>query len=176
MLDDGRLTDSQGRVVDFKNTIIIMTSNIGSSAITGLAFEATPEEVEAAVKDALTAHFKPEFLNRVDDKVVFNPLSKAELQRIVALQLTRLRKRLRAKNMALDLTDAALSQLATESYEPAYGARPVKRAIMTLVETPLSRGILGGKFGDGDVVRVDYSEEKSFTYEKVDDEIAHFLK
>ncbi len=149
ILDDGRLTDSQGRTVDFRNTVIIMTSNIGSSWIleTGTSDWAL---VETQVTAALRGHFKPEFLNRVDDIVIFRPLGEAQIGHIVGLQLHRLDKLLADRKITLTLSDEAKALIATEGYEPAFGARPLKRAIQRLLQNPLALALLEGKFKDGD--------------------------
>jgi ATP-dependent Clp protease ATP-binding subunit ClpB len=149
ILDDGRLTDSQGRTVDFRNTVVIMTSNVGSQIILERG-TADWAEVEAAVLGALRQHFRPEFLNRVDDIIVFRPLSRAQLEDIVELQLTRLRQLLAEKKITLDLTPEAKHALTSEGYDPTYGARPLKRAIQRLIQNPLSLAILEGRFHEGD--------------------------
>ncbi len=154
ILDDGRLTDSQGRVVDFKNTVIIMTSNIGSQYISdlGLADETT---LRSRVQEALREHFRPEFLNRVDETVIFQQLSRDQIARIVDIQLERVRRRLADRKIALELTDAAKLLLGDEGFDPVYGARPLKRTIQRRVLDPLSLELLEGKFHDGDTIRVD---------------------
>jgi ATP-dependent Clp protease ATP-binding subunit ClpB len=136
VLDDGRLTDGQGRTVDFRNTVLIMTSNVRSA-------------------DALRDVFRPEFLNRIDEIVEFQPLSREQLGEIVDLQLERLRDRLAERRIELELTDAAKETLAEAGWDPAYGARPLKRAIQRLVENPLALRLLEGDFADGDAIRVD---------------------
>lgn len=149
ILDDGRLTDSQGRTVDFRNTVIIMTSNVGSHDI----LESTGTDwalVEAQVLRALRAHFRPEFLNRVDDTVVFHPLSEADIGQIVELQLKRMDKLLADRKLTLVLTPEARALLAREGYDPAFGARPLKRAIQRLVQNPLALAVLEGRFTEGD--------------------------
>ena len=153
ILDDGRLTDSQGRTVDFRNTVIIMTSNIGSSWILeqGTADWAL---VETQVTQALRSHFKPEFLNRVDDVIIFHPLSEEHIARIVALQLDRMEQLLAERKLTLDVTPQARALLAREGYDPAFGARPLKRAIQRLVQNPLAMAVLEGKFAEGDRIRV----------------------
>ena len=128
LLDDGRLTDGQGRTVDFSNTIVIMTSNIGSQHIVDLAGQDREEEIRDSVMDALRSEFLPEFLNRVDDVIVFHPLGKAELRQIVDLQLTRLAEQLENNGYNLEVTDSARDLLASESYDPVYGARPLKKS------------------------------------------------
>jgi len=166
VLDDGRLTDGQGRTVDFKNTVIVMTSNIGSAQIQELAGRGAEEwEVEAAVKEMLKGHFRPEFLNRVDEVIVFHPLSKDQLTRIVDVQLDHLRKRLAARGLALHVADDAKRLLADEGYDPAYGARPLKRVIQQRLENPLAGRILRGEFAEGETVRVDVDPAKhDFTF------------
>ncbi len=152
ILDDGRLTDSQGRTVDFRNTVVIMTSNIGGHAILEQG-EENWSQVETHVLRALRAHFKPEFLNRVDDIIVFHQLGEAEIEHIVELQLTRMDKLLGEKKLTLELTPEAKSLLAHDGYDPAYGARPLKRAIQRLVQNPLAMAVLEGKFKDGDKIK-----------------------
>jgi ATP-dependent Clp protease ATP-binding subunit ClpB len=168
VLDDGRLTDGQGRTVDFKNTVIIMTSNIGSAEIQRLTGQNAAEwEVEAAVKDLLKGHFRPEFLNRVDETIVFHPLSKQQLTKIVDVQLDGLRKRLAARNLRLSITDSAKKLLADEGYDPQFGARPLKRVIQHRLENPLATRILAGEFAEGDTIHVDADAAKgTFRFEK----------
>ncbi|HEY0394465.1 MAG TPA: ATP-dependent chaperone ClpB [Candidatus Elarobacter sp.] len=158
ILDDGRLTDGQGRTVDFKNTIVIMTSNIGSHRILDASNDAGGAEfavMRATILDELRQSFRPEFLNRIDEIVVFHKLSEEQLKEIVEIQLDRVRTRLRDRRITLEITDAAKTHLVRSGYEPAYGARPLKRAIQREVETPLGRKILAGEVRDGDVVRID---------------------
>ena len=165
ILDDGRLTDSQGRTVDFKNTVIIMTSNIGSAWI----LEAGTSDwaaVEAQVTSALRTHFKPEFLNRVDDIIIFRPLAEEQIAHIVDLQLKRMDALLAERKMTLEVTDDAKHLIATEGYDPAFGARPLKRAIQRLIQNPLAMAILEGKFGDGDRVKVTAAGDQ-LAFEKV---------
>ena len=158
VLDDGRITDGQGRTVDFKNTVIIMTSNIGSQHI----LEATDnaEQREARVLDALRGHFRPEFLNRVDETIIFDRLTDTDLTQIVEIQLARLTKRLAAQKITLTLSDAAKLHLAHEGYDPIYGARPLKRAIQRSVLDPLSLEILAGRFREGDSITADAVDGK----------------
>ena len=155
VLDDGRITDGQGRTVDFKNTVIIMTSNIGSQA---LLEDDNTEQREAAVMEALRGHFRPEFLNRVDEIVMFDRLSDADLKEIVAIQIRRVAARLEERNIRLDVTEKAEGFLAQEGYDPVYGARPLKRAIQRAMLDPLSLKLLEGHFKDGDTIRVDIAE------------------
>jgi ATP-dependent Clp protease ATP-binding subunit ClpB len=160
ILDDGRLTDGQGRTVDFKNTIVIMTSNIGSHRILdyrGAFAGASYEHMEAAVLDELRKHFRPEFLNRVDEIVVFHALTEEHLKEIVDIQLRRLLRRLEERHIHLELTDAAKEHLVSVGHDPAYGARPLKRAIQKEVETGLGRQLLQGKIREGQTVIVDYN-------------------
>jgi len=168
VLDDGRLTDGQGRTVDFKNTVIVMTSNIGSQQIQELKAKNAEEwEIEAAVKDMLKTFFRPEFLNRIDEIIVFHPLSKEQLTRIVDVQLNHLRKRLATRNLKLDPTPAAVKMLADEGYDPQYGARPLKRVIQQRLENPIASQILRGNYTDGDVIRVDTDPARhDFTFTK----------
>lgn len=153
LLDDGRLTDAQGRVVNFKNTVVIMTSNIGSQFLLGEAYD--PEKA----LQALRAQFRPEFLNRVDEIISFSSLSRGDLGEIVTIQLNRLRAMLAERNLKLDVSEAALSYLADEGYDPAYGARPLKRTIQHLVADPLALAILEGQFHEGDTIYVDVVQE-----------------
>jgi ATP-dependent Clp protease ATP-binding subunit ClpB len=151
LLDDGRLTDGHGRTVDFKNTVVIMTSNIGSHYIMELGIEAA----QAKVMEALRQHFRPEFLNRVDEIVVFHSLSRSDLARIVDIQLERLERLLAERKLTLVLTDAARNFLAERGYDPVFGARPLKRAMQRYLQDPLALALLEGEFGEGDTVEVD---------------------
>jgi ATP-dependent Clp protease ATP-binding subunit ClpB len=162
ILDDGRLTDSQGRTVDFKNTVIIMTSNIGSQHLVDSVGEGgeIPEGVRDRILGEMRGHFRPEFLNRVDDIVMFRALTLAEIERIVELQLALIRGRLAQRRITLELTDAAKEHVAREGYDPVYGARPLKRYLQREVETALSRRIIEGSVGDGDTVRVDVVNDR----------------
>jgi ATP-dependent Clp protease ATP-binding subunit ClpB len=163
ILDDGRLTDGQGRTVDFKNTIVIMTSNIGSHRILDASSEMGAADfaiMRATVLDELRQAFRPEFLNRIDEVVVFHKLSEEQLKAIVEIQLDRVRMRLRDRRITLEITDDAKTHLVRTGYEPAYGARPLKRAIQREVETPLGRKILAGEVRDGDVVRIGFEPDK----------------
>jgi len=163
ILDDGRLTDGQGRTVDFKNTIVVMTSNIGSHRILqykGSFIGEVFDRMKSAVLDELRQHFRPEFLNRVDDIIVFHALSEEHLKAIVDIQLEHLRRRLEERHVTLELTDAAKAHLVRVGFDPAYGARPLKRAIQREVETALGRQLLEGKIRDGQRVLVDYDERK----------------
>ncbi len=155
VLDDGRLTDGQGRTVDFRNTVIIMTSNLGSGDIQDLAGETNYDAMKAAVMNIVTSHFRPEFINRVDELVVFHPLDKVQLHRIAEIQVQYLRDRLASRDMGLTLSDAALERLTDVGFDPVYGARPLRRAIQTSIENGLAQDILSGNFGPGDVIVVD---------------------
>ena len=156
VLDDGRITDGQGRTVDFKNTVIIMTSNIGSQFI----MEDLPvDERNRRVMEALRGHFRPEFLNRIDETIIFDRLTDKEITSIVDIQLKRLLKRLEAQNIRLELTDKAKKFLAKEGYDPAYGARPLKRTIQQQILNPLSVAILDGEFGEGDKITADVEKD-----------------
>jgi ATP-dependent Clp protease ATP-binding subunit ClpB len=162
IMDDGRLTDGQGRVVDFKNTIIIMTSNIGASFLQaeGLSSEKGFEEASQQVMHALHAHFRPEFLNRVDDVIVFQPLGKEQLVKIIDLRLEDLRRLLADRKISIELTDAAKDLIFTEGFDPNFGARPLKRAIQKLIQDPLAMKILDGEVLHGDHVVVDAQKGK----------------
>ena len=157
LLDDGRITDGQGRTVDFKNTVLIMTSNIGSQY---LLEDENPEQREAAVMDALRGHFRPEFLNRVDEIVMFDRLSDADLKQIVGIQIQRVAARLEERNIVLKVTAKAEEFLAQEGYDPMYGARPLKRAIQRALLDPLSLELLEGRFKDGDTIRAEIAGGK----------------
>ena len=166
VLDDGRLTDSQGRVVDFKNTVIIMTSNLGSDKIQEMA-GASYEEIKAAVMNAVNQHFRPEFVNRIDEIVVFHPLGQEQMAGIADIQLSRLRKRLQERDMDIVLSDEAMTKLIAVGYDPVYGARPLKRAIQQEIENPLSVKLLSGEFVAGDTIKVDVDEQGNFTFDKL---------
>jgi ATP-dependent Clp protease ATP-binding subunit ClpB len=154
ILDDGRLTDGKGRTVDFKNTVLIMTSNIGSQWIQDLGAK-DHEEMRRRVMEALRAQFKPEFLNRVDDVIIFHALTIENIKEIVEIQLRNLRRRLSGRKMEINLTARAKDFLAKEGFDPAYGARPLKRAIQRFIQDPLALKMLGGEFSEGDTIEVD---------------------
>ena len=171
LLDDGRLTDSKGTTVNFRNTICIFTSNIGSQDIlnlNGSSDAAAQEEMKSRVTDAMRAHFKPEFLNRIDEHVVFNSLDKKALREIVKLEARRLEKRLEDKEIKLVLKDSALDYLADVGFDPVYGARPLKRTLQRELETVIARGILGGNYGDGDTIIVEVLNERLNIQKAVD--------
>jgi ATP-dependent Clp protease ATP-binding subunit ClpB len=155
VLDDGRLTDGQGRTVNFKNTVIVMTSNLGSQAIQEMAGEENYPKMKDKVMEVVGGHFRPEFINRVDDTVVFHPLGASQIRAIARIQVESLRKRLADRDMGLELTDAALDKLGKAGFDPVYGARPLKRTIQQQLENPLAQKILAGEFGPGDIVAVD---------------------
>ena len=166
VFDDARLTDGKGRTVDFKNTVIIMTSNIASEQIQKLTEEKGAEwEIEAHVKEALKAVFKPEFLNRVDEVIVFHTLAEEHLRKIVDIQLRYLAERIRERKMEVQFTDAAKKLITDEGYDPIFGARPLKRVIQQRLENPLAAELLAGKFTDGDTIKIDAKQHK-FTFEK----------
>jgi ATP-dependent Clp protease ATP-binding subunit ClpB len=156
VLDDGRLTDGQGRTVDFKNTVVIMTSNIGSQFIME---DLSKEERDKRVTETLRSHFRPEFLNRVDEIIIFDRLSEEDIKQIVEIQLARLAKRLDSQKLTLKLTDAAKTLLAREGYDPVYGARPLKRAIQRQILDPMSMQLLNGKFREGQTITVDAGKD-----------------
>lgn len=166
ILDDGRLTDGQGRTVDFKNTVVIMTSNVGSQRI--LEYKGTSgagyESMKKAVLEELGRNFRPEFLNRIDEIIVFHALNEEHLKQIIEIHLDRVRKRLEDRHISLELTDAAKSYLVRIGYEPAYGARPLKRAVQKEVETPLGRLLLQGEVRDGQRVKVDYQKDQGLIF------------
>ena len=169
VLDDGRLTDSQGRTVDFKNTVIIMTSNIGASSIKNItvgfgganaeAEKAEYEKMKSRVMEALKATFRPEFLNRVDETIVFHALEKSHILQIVDLMMKDLHKRLAEQDITMEVTEEAKAKLVEDGYDPAYGARPLRRTIQREVEDPLAEDLLRGRYKAGDVVKVDATKD-----------------
>jgi len=165
ILDDGRLTDSQGHVVDFKNTVIIMTSNIGSQFLLETGDDRAPAERQ--VMDLMRQTFRPEFLNRVDETIMFHPLSRADLSRIVDLQLAHVAGLMADRRLRLEVTEAAENALVEEGYDPVYGARPLKRVIQRRVQNPLAMGLLAGEYHDGDLVRVDVGLDGELTFARV---------
>jgi ATP-dependent Clp protease ATP-binding subunit ClpB len=154
LLDDGRLTDGQGRTVDFTNTVLIMTSNLGGGAD------------EAVVMEAVRANFKPEFLNRIDEIVMFHRLDERHIEQIVRLQVDQLRARLAERSLGLELTEAALAHIAQVGYDPTFGARPLKRVLQREVADPIALALLKGEYQDGDVVRVDASSDGQLTFSR----------
>jgi len=174
ILEDGRLTDGQGRTVDFKNAVIIMTSNVGSDMIRernvigfrqGISDKAHDDETRRMVLDALRAQFRPELLNRIDEIIVFNSLSEDDIKRIVDIQIGQLKRRLAERHLEIELTDAAKSALAHEGFDPTYGARPLKRAIQREIQDKLAMQLLEGKFKEGDRIMVDADSEGRITFE-----------
>jgi ATP-dependent Clp protease ATP-binding subunit ClpB len=154
VLDDGRMTDGQGRTVNFKNTVIVMTSNLGSQMIQQMSGQ-DYQVVKLAVMGEVKTHFRPEFVNRIDEIVVFHALDEGNIAAIARVQLKELVKRVRGMDMDIAISDAAVAELAKAGFDPVYGARPLKRAIQQQVENPLSRAILEGKFGPKDTIMVD---------------------
>ena len=164
VLEDGRLTDGHGRTVDFRNTVVVMTSNLGSSIIQEFAGEENYQAMKASVMDVVAQQFRPEFVNRIDETVVFHPLNRSQIHAITGIQIGRLKERLAEQDIALELTDAALDKLGEAGFDPVYGARPLKRAIQQQLENPLSKRLLAGEFGDRASVSVDVSvDELVFT-------------
>src|SRR5579859_6517283 len=155
VLDDGRLTDGQGRTVDFRNTVIIMTSNLGSQVIQEMAGEENYEKMKDKVMEIVGSHFRPEFINRVDETVVFHPLGESQIRSIARIQVQHLVQRLADRDIRLEVTDAALDKLGKAGFDPVYGARPLKRAVQQQLENPLAQKLLAGEFGPGDVIAVD---------------------
>ncbi len=160
VLDDGRLTDGQGRTVDFRNTVIVMTSNLGSHVIQEMASEDDYEKMKAAVMEIVGQHFRPEFINRVDDVVVFHPLQRDQIHAIADIQLAHLRQRLADRDMALEVSEAALDLIAEAGFDPVYGARPLKRVIQQQLENYLAHDLLSGRFKGGDTIKVDVSDDE----------------
>jgi len=158
ILDDGRLTDSQGRTVDFRNTVLIMTSNIGSQYILEMGTQ-NWEQVETKVLELLRQTFRPEFLNRVDDVIIFRPLSSQDIAKIVDLQIKRVERLVAERKLRLEVMPAAKQLIVAEGYDPVYGARPLKRAIQRLVQNPLAMAVLEGQYTEGDTVRVDRAKD-----------------
>jgi ATP-dependent Clp protease ATP-binding subunit ClpB len=161
VLDDGRLTDSQGRTVDFRNTVVVMTSNLGSNVIQEMVGEQQHyDDIKAAVMNSVGEHFRPEFINRVDDVVVFHPLQQNHIRAIADIQLAHLRARLTDRDIQLELSDEALEQLAAEGFDPVYGARPLKRVIQHDIENPLAQALLSGEFSEGDKIVISLKDEQ----------------
>jgi len=173
VLDDGRLTDNRGHTVDFTNTIIVMTSNIGSQIIQQIAIEGGSEEdMRQAVTETLQARLLPEFLNRIDETIIFHPLQRDQIEKIVGLQIALLAKQLASSDLRLDVSDSAIHEIAERGYDPLYGARPLKRVIQQQLQNPLATEILKGTFAPGSIVRVDYRNDE-FTFECVEAEPWH---
>jgi ATP-dependent Clp protease ATP-binding subunit ClpB len=162
VLDEGRLTDGQGRTVDFRNTVIIMTSNLGSDMIQTLHVDGSDnnyQQMKSAVMEVVGTHFRPEFINRIDDTVVFHPLTKSEIKEIAVIQLNGLRKRLAEQDVELELTEAALDKIADAGFDPVYGARPLKRAIQMYIENNLAQELLSGNIKPKDKVVMDLVDD-----------------
>jgi len=168
ILDDGRLTDGQGHIVDFRNTVLIMTSNLGTEFVSqggtlgflGSSVDDDQKESHAKIEKALKSTFRPEFLNRIDEIIMFSALTPEQMLEIVDLQMNEVRSRLEERGLKVELTDEARTWLAKEGYDPSFGARPLKRALQKYVENPLSVTLLSGEYGDGDTVLVDLDKEK----------------
>lgn len=160
VLDDGRLTDGQGRTVDFRHTVIVMTSNLGSHVIQEKAGSSSYEEMKSSVLEIVGSHFRPEFLNRIDDVVVFHPLERDHIRKITGIQVAQLAKRLKNNGIEVNVSDAALDMLGDAGFDPVYGARPLRRAIQRLLENRLAREILSGAFAPGDTVNIDYVDDE----------------
>jgi ATP-dependent Clp protease ATP-binding subunit ClpB len=164
VLDDGRLTDGHGRTVDFRNTVIVMTSNLGSDSIHGMADDSDYERMREAVMEVVRHSFRPEFINRIDELVVFHSLKTEQIRAIAELQIEFLRQRLVEQDLDLVMSTRALDRLGETGFDPVYGARPLKRAIQTLIETPLAQGLLEDKFLPGEVIHVDTNERDDYTF------------
>ena len=165
IFDDGRLTDSKGKTVDFKNTIIILTSNIGSNlildnALKGMMGNSNREQLKEEITQKLREYFKPEFLNRIDETIFFNALTMEDLSKIVDIQIKYLKELLKDRKIELNITQEAKEHLALQGYNPMYGARPLKRTIRQLIENPLSKLLLQGKFQDGDKIKIDFKNDE----------------
>jgi ATP-dependent Clp protease ATP-binding subunit ClpB len=166
VLDDGRLTDGQGRTVDFRNCVIVMTSNLGSTEIQAHAGEQHYDEIKQAVMEQVSHHFRPEFINRIDESVVFHPLTQEQIRAIAQIQLQALTARLQEREIGITISDAALDLLAELGFDPVYGARPLKREIQQAIENPLAMSILAGEFEAGDQIMVDIDDARHFSFVK----------
>ena len=166
VLDDGRLTDGHGRTVDFRNAVIVMTSNLGSQLIQELAGEENYQAMRESVMEVVGQHFRPEFINRIDETVVFHPLAQTQIRAIARIQMRHLEERLAERDIHIEVTDAALDKLAEAGFDPVYGARPLKRAIQTHIENPLAKRILEGSFAPGETVKVDLNGEQELEFAK----------
>ncbi len=168
VLDDGRLTDGQGRTVDFRNTVVVMTSNIGSAEIQRLSADKTlndPDVIKEAVMGEVRQHFRPEFINRIDEVVVFHGLDAKHIRDISVIQLKSLEKRLAERDLKLEVSEAALDELAKVGFDPLYGARPLKRAIQQKLENPIAKRVLEGRYAPNETIPVDF-RDGHFTFEK----------
>ncbi len=164
VLDDGRLTDGQGRTVDFRNTVIVMTSNLGSTEIQSMAGDSNYDAIKQAVMHQVSGHFRPEFINRIDETVVFHPLTEAEIRVIAKIQLQSLTNRLKEKDLRLEISEKALDELGAIGFDPVYGARPLKREIQQVIENPIARALLAGEFVAGDNIQVDIDAKGNFVF------------
>ena len=166
VLDDGRLTDGQGRTVDFRNTVIVMTSNLGSTDIQRMAGDHNYEAIKQVVMQQLSGHFRPEFINRIDEVVVFHPLTRSEIRVIAKIQLASLAERLKEKELIFEISDKALDELSVTGFDPGYGARPLRREIQQMIENPIARALLAGEFVTGDCIQVDLDEQGCFVFKR----------
>jgi ATP-dependent Clp protease ATP-binding subunit ClpB len=166
VLDDGRLTDGQGRTVDFRNTVIIMTSNLGSAEIQSMTGEKQYDEIKQEVMRQVGQHFRPEFINRIDDSVVFHALTQAQIRVIASIQLNRLISRLKEKELLLVMSEGALDELGKVGFDPVYGARPLKRLIQQVIENPIAKALLAEKYGAGDTIQVAVDDAGEFVFGK----------
>jgi ATP-dependent Clp protease ATP-binding subunit ClpB len=160
VLDDGRLTDGQGRTVDFRNTVIVMTSNLGSHLIQEMGGKEDYSQIKSAVMELVGQHFRPEFINRIDDSVVFHALNKEQIANIASIQISYLQKRLQQQDITLTLNPKALAHLAEAGFDPVYGARPLKRTIQQQLENPLAQALLLGQFKPGESIAVSLEKER----------------
>jgi ATP-dependent Clp protease ATP-binding subunit ClpB len=172
VMDDGRLTDGHGRTVDFRNTVIVMTSNLGSDRIQEMMNADNLsgdnyEQVKKVVLDTVVKHFSPEFVNRIDETVVFHPLMKDQIRGIASIQIDLLNRRLAHSELAIKCSDAVLDHIASVGYDPVYGARPLKRAIQNWIENPLAQHVLQGEYGPGDTIAVDIDDEQVLQFSKI---------
>ena len=165
VLDDGRLTDGQGRTVDFRNTVIVMTSNLGSTEIQSMAGDSNYEAIKEAVMLQVSAHFRPEFINRIDETVVFHPLTQEQIRVIAKIQLLSLTERLKEKDLSVQISERALDELGAIGFDPVYGARPLKREIQQVIENPIARALLAGEFVAGDQIKIDIDDKAGFTFD-----------
>jgi ATP-dependent Clp protease ATP-binding subunit ClpB len=165
VLDDGRLTDGQGRTVDFRNTVIVMTSNLGSTEIQMLSGDSRYDEIKKVVMQQVAQHFRPEFINRIDESVVFHPITEEQIRVIAKIQLQSLTERLQEKELSLEISERALDELGKTGFDPVYGARPLKREIQQVIENPIAMAILSGEFGAGDCIKIDLNDAAEFVFE-----------
>ena len=172
VLDDGRLTDGHGRTVDFKNSVIVMTSNLASDRIQELAASQDYSQIKATVLEVVSQHFRPEFINRIDDTIVFRPLSQSQIREIAKIQLQRLRQRLAEREIDIELSEQAVAYLGEAGFDPVYGARPLKRAIQEHLEDPLAKALLSGEYMNGDVIKVEFINDALDFSKKVSSKVA----